>query len=76
MEATTNVDVTVNITELKALLDSRLPLVFTGASVQASTMIIRHIHDKIDVFEPFCMQNLFSSARFCLMLRVDEESLA
>ena len=33
MEAHTNVDVVVNLQEFKALLDSRLPLVFNGTAV-------------------------------------------
>ncbi len=33
MEAHTNVDVVVDLAALKDLLDSRLPLVFGGASV-------------------------------------------
>ena len=33
VEAHTNVDVVVNLDELRSLLESRLPLVFAGASV-------------------------------------------
>lgn len=38
VEAHTNVDVVVNIEELRALLASRLPLVFDGASVKRAAM--------------------------------------
>ena len=38
VEAHTNVDVVVNLGELRALLDSRLPLVFAGASVQDAAL--------------------------------------
>ena len=39
VEAHTNVDVIVDIPQLKKLLDSRLPMVFRGASVQAASAI-------------------------------------
>eukprot|EP01025_Chloroclados_australasicus_P033323 TRINITY_DN3394_c0_g2_i1.p1 TRINITY_DN3394_c0_g2~~TRINITY_DN3394_c0_g2_i1.p1 ORF type:complete len:602 (-),score=77.39 TRINITY_DN3394_c0_g2_i1:347-2152(-) len=38
VEAHTNVDVVVNLQELKEILDSRLPLVFAGASVQEAEL--------------------------------------
>ena len=37
VEAHTNIDVVVNLAELKELLDSRLPLVFKGASVEEAS---------------------------------------
>lgn len=39
VEAHTNVDIIVDIPQLKLLLDSRLPLVFAGASVKAASAI-------------------------------------
>ena len=36
MEAHTNVDVVVDLAQLRALLQSRLPLVFAGASVESA----------------------------------------
>ena len=38
VEAHTNIDIVVNLAELKILLDSRLPLVFTGASVAEAAL--------------------------------------
>ena len=38
MEAHTNVDVVVNLDEFRALLESRLPLVFSGASVEEAAL--------------------------------------
>ena len=38
MEAHTNVDVIVNLRELRSLLRDRLPHVFAGASVEAARM--------------------------------------
>lgn len=38
MEAHTNVDVVVDLAQLRALLQSRLPLVFAGASVEAAAL--------------------------------------
>jgi protein O-GlcNAc transferase len=38
VEAHTNVDVVVNLGELRALLESRLPLVFGGASVAEAAL--------------------------------------
>lgn len=38
VEAHTNVDVVVNIEELRSLLASRLPLVFAGASVKQAAL--------------------------------------
>ena len=38
VEAHTNVDVVVNLGELQALLDSRLPLVFAGAGVHDAAL--------------------------------------
>ena len=38
VEAHTNVDVVVNIEELRALLVSRLPLVFAGATVKQAAL--------------------------------------
>lgn len=38
VEAHTNVDVVVNIEEVRALLASRLPLVFAGASVKQAAL--------------------------------------
>ena len=38
MEAHTNVDVVVDLTQFRALLESRLPLVFAGASVEEAAL--------------------------------------
>lgn len=38
VEAHTNVDVIVNLDEFRALLDSRLPLVFGGASLDEAAL--------------------------------------
>lgn len=38
VEAHTNVDVVVDLAQLRALLQSRLPLVFAGASVEAAAL--------------------------------------
>ena len=38
VEAHTNVDVVVNLDEVRALLESRLPLVFAGASVEEAAL--------------------------------------
>ena len=38
MEAHTNIDVVVNLDDFKALLDSRLPLVFANTSVADATL--------------------------------------
>jgi protein O-GlcNAc transferase len=38
VEAHTNIDVVVNLDEFKALLDSRLPLVFGNASIAEAAM--------------------------------------
>ncbi len=38
MEAHTNVDVVVDLQQFKQLLDSRLPLVFAGASVASAEL--------------------------------------
>lgn len=38
VEAHTNVDVVVNLDEFRALLESRLPLVFAGASVEEAAL--------------------------------------
>ncbi len=38
VEAHTNIDVVVNLDELKALLDSRMPLVFANASVAEAAL--------------------------------------
>ena len=38
VEAHTNVDVVVDLAQLRALLQSRLPLVFGGASVEAAAL--------------------------------------
>ena len=38
VEAHTNVDVVVNLGELRVLLDGRLPLVFAGAGVQDAAL--------------------------------------
>ncbi len=38
VEAHTNVDVVVNLDEFRALLESRLPLVFGGASVEEAAL--------------------------------------
>ena len=50
MEAHTNVDVIVDLEALKGLLDSRLPLVFRGASVKEAELPwpasgVEEIHD-------------------------------
>ena len=38
MEAHTNVDVVVDLGDFRALLESRLPLVFAGASVEEAEL--------------------------------------
>ncbi len=38
MEAHTNVNVVVNVEELRALLTDRMPLVFAGASVEDTAL--------------------------------------